>query len=82
MSDSIAWAFVLLGLLLTITNAAQFWFWSRQNQALIDKLMSRNYAEYVQTSLAKESAKTIKVKVDAAEETEDELKILNQQLGF
>jgi hypothetical protein len=30
-------------------NIWQFWFWSRQNHRLVDKIMSRNYAEYVQT---------------------------------
>lgn len=24
----------------------QQWFWARQNQRLVDKVMSRNYAEY------------------------------------
>lgn len=34
-------------------NIFQIWYWSRQVQRLVDKLMSRNYAEYVQaTALA------------------------------
>jgi hypothetical protein len=38
-------ALLLIGLLIY-----QQWFWSRQNQKLIDKLMSRNYGEYVQAT--------------------------------
>ena len=34
-------------------NAWQFWFWSRETQKLIDKLMSRNYADYAQSSKLK-----------------------------
>lgn len=28
-------------------NAFQLWYWSRETHRLIDKLMSRNYPEYV-----------------------------------
>lgn len=42
MDQSNIFVFSLLGL-----NIIQFIFWSRQVQRLIDKLMSRNYAEYI-----------------------------------
>lgn len=38
--------YVALGLL--ALNAFQLVYWSRQTHKLVDKLMSRNYAEYVQ----------------------------------
>jgi len=37
-------------IILSLVVAGQQWFWSRQVQKLIDKIMSRNYAEYVQAS--------------------------------
>ena len=34
---------------LVFSNILQFVFWSRQNTRLVDKIMSRNYADYVQS---------------------------------
>ena len=41
-------AYAALVIVLILLNIAQFFFWSRQVQRLVDKLMSRNYAEYHQ----------------------------------
>src|ERR1700743_917258 len=46
--EGLAW--LSLGLL--ILNVFQILFWGRQVQVLVDKLMSRNYAEYVQTNVS------------------------------
>lgn len=63
---------------LTGLNIAQFAFWSYQNQKLVDKLMSRNYAEYVQASGFKpEPKQTIQIPPD---NNEDVLKELNGML--
>lgn len=34
---------------LTLMNVFQLFYWSRQVHVLIDKVMSKNYAEYVQS---------------------------------
>lgn len=60
-------------LMLVALLVYQQWFWSRQNQTLIDKLMSRNYAEYVQATKAPEPANRVNL---SAEPTED-LNVLN-----
>jgi hypothetical protein len=39
----------LVSLSLIALNLFQLIYWSRQTHKLIDKIMSRNYAEYVQT---------------------------------
>lgn len=44
--------------LLAALNLFQFIFWSRQVHGLIDKLMSRNYAEYVASKAYKPSQKS------------------------
>ena len=47
---------LLVVVLLTGLNVYQLWYWSRQCQRLIDKIMSKNYTEFVQTeNLAKPS---------------------------
>jgi hypothetical protein len=72
---------VWLSVALVGLNIFQAWFWSRQNQRLIDKLMSKNYAEYVQTNtLAKaypksQEQKNLEVEPDAV------LDELNGMLG-
>ncbi len=43
----IEWAWLLITALLGALNLFQLVYWSRQVHKLIDKLMSRNYADYV-----------------------------------
>lgn len=52
--DHILGACLLLSL---AVNVFQFIFWSRQVQKLVDKVMSRNYAEYDQISRPKRENK-------------------------
>jgi len=67
--------FFLVGL-----NLFQFWFWSKQNSRLVDKLMSRNYAEYVQAQgLLKPLPMSI---VDSAEDDISDDDILNELNGM
>jgi hypothetical protein len=40
---------LLIICVLVIANVAQAAFWMRQTQKLVDKLMSRNYADYSQS---------------------------------
>ncbi len=63
---------------LVILNIAQLVFWSRQVQKLVDKLMSRNYAEYVQVN--NPPLPTVIVEDDLVEET-DVLNELNGMIG-
>lgn len=67
-------------LLLLITNLGQFWFWSRQNQKLVDKIMSGSYANYVQSqTVAQPVARTPEVEDLQIEDT-DILRELNRAL--
>lgn len=70
---------IILGtcaLLLLISNILQFRFWAKQNQALVDKLMSRNYAEYVQAN----SPVTKPLQFDPIISDDEVLRELNQQV--
>ena len=70
---------VYIGALL-ITNLLQFWFWSRQNQKLVDKIMSGSYANYVQSqTVARPTARTPEVEDLQIEDT-DILRELNRAL--
>lgn len=60
-------------------NVFQMVYWSRQVQKLVDKLMSRNYAEYVQVN--KPPLPTVKVTDDIAVEERDVLNELNGMFG-
>lgn len=42
---------VILVFALLLANIFQVIYWTKLNSQLIDKLMSRNYAEYVQTNM-------------------------------
>ena len=66
-----------IALALLALNVFQIVYWSRQVQKLVDKLMSRNYAEYVQVS--KPPLPTVKVTEDDAV---DEREILNELNGM
>ena len=63
-------------------NVYQFWHWSKQIQSLVDKLMSRNYAEYVQTQAIAQPP-SLSVKLPSEEEDEEEaiLRELNGVFG-
>lgn len=65
---------VILVLSLIGLNVFQHIFWSRQVQQLVDKLMSRNYAEYSVVSRPKEVER--KIQVPLAQELPDDLRIL------
>lgn len=52
-------------------NVFQLWFWSRMVHALIDKLMSRNYADYVQVNNSPDDAKG--APIDQGEAIEEKL---------
>lgn len=73
---------VLITVLL-LSNIAQFWFWSRQNERLVDKLMSRNYAEYVQSHTSAQVPLTVQKSIDPEDlkiEDADVLRELNRAL--
>lgn len=69
--DYVLWG--LLGL-----NIFQSVYWSRQVQKLVDKLMSRNYAEYVQVT--KPILPTVRLD-DASVDEADVLDELNGMIG-
>ena len=66
---------VCIGLILL--NIFQFFFWSKQVHKLVDKLMSRNYAEYV--SIKNPPLPT--VSEDDLGEESDILEELNDMVG-
>lgn len=65
---------------LVLTNSLQFWFWSRQNNRLVDKLMSRNYADYVQSQTAAHPKPPLVNDEDLRIEDTDILRELNRAL--
>lgn len=74
---------VILGLL--GLNVFQIVYWSRQTHRLIDKIMSRNYAEYitVQKDQATSFSLPEKAKKEDLPEVDEDLERLNSQLaGF
>lgn len=65
---------IILGVCLALSlgvNFYQFRFWSRQVQVLIDKLMSRNYADYVYSQKPVENKLPIDNNVDENEVLEE-----------
>ncbi len=72
---------------LLICNVLQLLYWSRHTQGLVDKLMSRNYVEYVQGQIAQSNVKSEaklppKQEIEHIPPFEDPAEILNQQMGF
>jgi hypothetical protein len=61
-------------------NICQYLFWSRQVNQLLNKLMSRNYAEYV--SIEKEIASPPQVKMDLDPAIDEEKEILSELNGM
>jgi hypothetical protein len=74
------WVELIAIALLFILNLIQFFFWSRKVSELIDKLMCRNYAEYVQTQSLKEPVPD-KIVLPTIDETEEQ-DILNELNGM
>jgi hypothetical protein len=63
-------------------NVFQLVYWSRLQSRLVDKLMSRNYAEYVQLSKPPPSpGLAVTLPDHAAVEEQDVLSTLNRMLG-
>lgn len=67
--------------ILSFLNVFQLLFWSIQNRKLIDRLMSRNYAEYVQAEHLVKASPT-EYQTQTPQFIEDpELNELNARLG-
>ena len=62
-------------IILTLMNVFQLVYWSRQVHKLVDKVMSRNYAEYVQVT--KPTLPTVFEKDDSSVEEQEILNELN-----
>lgn len=58
-------------------NVGQYLFWTWQVHKLIDKLMSRNFAEYIQVTKPADTS----IKVQLPEDNEDQLDTLNRMLS-
>jgi hypothetical protein len=66
---------------LLLLNVFQLIYWSRQTHKLIDKIMSKNYADYVQTQTL--TAPLPKQQATMEPVSDDELDTLNRTLaGF
>lgn len=69
-------------ILLATLNVWQHWFWSRYSGRLIDKLMSRNYAEYKQVEQSVSSPTLPNSHQETTDPTNDQiLRELNGMLG-
>ena len=62
---------------LMVMLALQQVYWSRQVQKLIDKLMSKNHAEYIQTQTP-----AVERKRPVIDDPEEDLRVLNQLNPF
>ncbi len=58
----------LIIILMTGLNIFQVVYWSRQVQKLVDKLMSRNYAEYNQSQIVPTPRLEVKLPPDDSED--------------
>lgn len=67
--------------ILTALNVFQFLFWSVQNQRLVDKLMSRDYAEYNLVKSGPPPRPEPKVDLESVAEETQILKELNSFVG-
>lgn len=73
-----------IAIVLTLTNVFQFIYWSRQTHKLIDKLMCRNYAEYVHTERLKHDlphARADEIDPDTESFIDEDLKTLNNTMA-
>lgn len=69
----------ILGLL--ALNAYQLWYWSKVNSRLVDKIMCRNYAEYVQVTSTQSNLPQDSIKVPS-EDDQEETEILRELNGM
>lgn len=69
-------------LMLATMNVVQLLYWSSQTHKLLDKLMSRNYAEYVQTERFKHELPHARA-IDPESESfiDEDLKTLNNTMA-
>jgi hypothetical protein len=70
---------------LAAINLGQTFFWSRANRALIDRLMSRNYAEFVQSEKALQEVvpkKPVTVDEDSIVDEQALRELNNRMLGI
>lgn len=75
-------AFALMTFVSIGMNVFQQIYWSRQTHKLIDKLMSRSYAEYVQVSKQPvEPALVSPTEANLEEVNDEELEALNKIMG-
>lgn len=76
------WVWTMAIAVLAILNVFQLIYWSRQTQKLIDKLMSRNYAEYEQAKLQKHVLPRVDdTESDSEVFMDDDLKTLNNTMA-
>lgn len=70
--------------LLILLNAGQIYFWSKQVQKLVDKVMSKNYAEFVAVDNFKkpQTLDHRKESEDLAAELKEEEELLSQLNGM
>ena len=74
----IEYAFILLAFASMLLNVFQHIYWSGQVQKLIDKLMSRNYADYSYTKAQAEALPLPSMSKLENNEPDSELETLNQ----
>lgn len=72
-----------ISLILVALNVFQFWHWSKQVQCLVDKVMSKNYAEYAQIKEQGNTDPSPQVRLpDSSDEEQNQiLKELNGMFG-
>lgn len=77
--EALAWTCVgLIGL-----NVYQLWFWAKQTDRLVDKIMSKNYAEFVQVEQARANiGQTASKTGNSAEESADDDAVLRELNGM
>lgn len=66
--------------LLLLANVLQFVFWGRQVRALVDRLMSRNYAEYAHYQVNQNRSENRKKSPEQDPSDDEVLAELNQRL--
>ena len=71
------WSLVLIIIFLIGLNLAQFIYWARIQSQMIDKLLSRNYHDYV---TAKNYPKSLEIAKVKNEKIEEELELQNQSV--
>ena len=73
-------AWIIVGL--AVTNVFQMIYWSRETHKLLDKLMSRNYAEYEQVkNLRRELPHALTMTEEDQDLQDEDLKSLNNTMA-